>query len=115
MKIIECRNSYASGFSSFFFFFVMCKFSLLFNIFHLYTQQYIKLVIPIVLLTQEKIKDDYFANVKDKLRQFDTFLGDKPWFAGDGVSLYIAILFWFKKSRDIADSLNIVAYYKSQF
>lgn len=66
-------------------------------------------------MTQEKIKGDYFANVKDKLRQFDTFLGDKPWFAGDGVSLYIAILFWFKKSRDIADSLKIVSYYRSQF
>lgn len=35
----------------------------------------------------EKIKDDYFANVKDKLRQFGTFLGDKPWFAGDGITI----------------------------
>lgn len=35
----------------------------------------------------EKIKDDYFANVKDKLRQFDAFLGDKPWFAGDGITI----------------------------
>eukprot|EP00105_Crassostrea_gigas_P039941 XP_019924089.1 PREDICTED: glutathione S-transferase Mu 3 [Crassostrea gigas] len=35
----------------------------------------------------EKIKDDYFANVMDKLRQFDTFLGDKPWFAGDGSTI----------------------------
>lgn len=35
----------------------------------------------------EKIKEDYFANVKDKLRQFDAFLGDKPWFAGDNITI----------------------------
>lgn len=100
----------------FFFSFLLCVNFLCFSIFSINIQlQYIKLVIPIVLLTQEKIKDDYFANVMDKLRQFDTFLGDKPWFAGDGVSLYIAILFWFKKSRDIADSLKIVSYYRSKF
>lgn len=96
MKIIECRKSYAGDFSSFIFFWLCMNF-LCFSIFSINIQlQYIKLVIAIVLLTQEKIKDAYFANVKDKLRQFDTFLGDKPWFAGDGVSLYIEILFWLK-------------------
>lgn len=103
MKIIECRNS-NPGVSVlfFFFFFLLCINFLCFSIFSINIQlQYIKLVIPIVLLTQEKIKDDYFANVKDKLRQFDTFLGDKPWFAGDGVSLYSDILFWLKRNPEM--------------
>lgn len=100
------------------FFFWLCMNFLCFSIFSINIQlQYIKLVIAIVLLTQEKIKDAYFANVKDKLRQFDTFLGDKPWFAGDGVSLYSDILFWLKKIPRCSrfSKHGIIQYYRSQF
>lgn len=85
MKIIECRNCSAGDLNSFFLFCYIYIFSA-FQYFQFNIQvQYI--IVPVVLLTQETIKDDYFANVKDKLRQFDTFLGDKPFFAGDSVSI----------------------------
>nr|XP_022302683.1 glutathione S-transferase Mu 3-like [Crassostrea virginica] len=35
----------------------------------------------------EKLKDDYFKNVMDKLKQFNAFLGDKSWFAGENITI----------------------------
>ena len=36
-------------------------------------------------LFQEKLKDDYFKNVRASLALFEKKLGDKLWFAGDKV------------------------------
>ncbi|XP_062570302.1 glutathione S-transferase Y1-like [Saccostrea cucullata] len=35
----------------------------------------------------EKLKEDYFNNVKDKLKSFESFLGSKPWFAGENITI----------------------------
>lgn len=38
---------------------------------------------------QESMKADYVKTVKDKIKQFSTFLGEKKWFAGENVCLSV--------------------------
>lgn len=35
---------------------------------------------------QEANKDEYLAYMSEKVSQLSTFLGDRPWFAGERVS-----------------------------
>ena len=37
------------------------------------------------------MKDAYIKNVKSKIKQFSDFLGDKKWFGGTEVCIYIYI------------------------
>ena len=37
------------------------------------------------------MKDDYIKNVKSKIKQFSDFLGDKKWFGGTEVCIYMLL------------------------
>ena len=43
----------------------------------------------LLLLSQDSMKDDYLKTVKDKIRQFSIFLGEKKWFIGEDVCIII--------------------------
>ena len=43
-------------------------------------------------MLQSKLVDDYKVSVKEKIKQFSDFLGQKSWFTGDEVQTNLVII-----------------------